>query len=82
LFDVLKHGWTALVHPYNNTYYRLHETQMSAITNSDWMAEARLPIVWDHARRAEWRNKPIALWSLAKHIRVVGMSRWRNRKTR
>ena len=75
LFDVIKHGWTVLVHPYNNTYYRVHSGGISA--NSDWMAEARLPILFDHARRASWRNKPIALFHLARNVRVVGKLRWR-----
>jgi glycosyltransferase involved in cell wall biosynthesis len=78
LFDVLKRGWTVLVHPYNNTYYRVHEQGISA--NPVWMAEARLPILVDHALRAQWRNKPIALFHLARNARFVAMTRWRSRK--
>ena len=80
LFDVLKHGWTVLVHPYNNTYYRVHDQGISA--NSDWMAEARLPILFDHTLRAEWRNKPIALFHLARGVRFIAMKRWRERRIR
>jgi glycosyltransferase involved in cell wall biosynthesis len=82
LFEVLHHGHTVLVHPYNNTYYRLHGAQMSAPTeaNSVWMAEARVPILFDHTLRAKWRNKPVALFHLARNVRVVASYRWRNRK--
>ena len=79
LFDVLKHRWTVLVQPYNNTYYRVHDGGVSA--NAAWMAEARLPILFNHTLRAQWRNKPIALFHLARHVRFVAMHRWRNRGT-
>jgi glycosyltransferase involved in cell wall biosynthesis len=78
LFDVMKRGWIVLVHPYNNTLYRVHDKGISA--NPVWMAEARLPILVNHTLRAQWRNKPIALFHLARNTRFVAMSRWRNRK--
>ena len=78
LFDVLKGGWTVLVHPYNNTYYRVHGQGISA--NPMWMAEARLPILFNHAFRAEWHNKPIAFFHLARGVRFIAMKRWRERR--
>lgn len=78
LFDVLARGWRAVVYPFNNTYYRVHGNGISA--NPAWMAEARLPVMFDHALRARWRNKPIALYHLARNARVVAMNRWRARR--
>jgi glycosyltransferase involved in cell wall biosynthesis len=75
LFSALQHGWTVVVHPYNNTYYRTHGQGISA--NPLWMAEARVPVLMDHARRARWRNKPIALYQLARNVRYIAMQRWR-----
>lgn len=76
-FNVLKRGWKIAIHPYNNTYYRVHSGAISA--DPAWMAEARLPIMFDFARRAEWRNKPLAAFHLARTARVVAMYRWKRR---
>jgi alpha-1,3-rhamnosyltransferase len=74
LFEVLKRGWTVLVHPYNNTYYRTHTSGITK--DSAWMVEARLPIMVDHALRSEWRNKPLALYHLARNVRDVAKHRF------
>jgi len=74
-FNVMKRGWSVAVHPYNNTYYRVHDGGISA--NAAWMAEARVPILFDHTLRADWRNKPFAFYQLARNVRVVAMNRWR-----
>ncbi len=79
-FNALKRGWKIAVHPYNNTYYRVHGAGISA--NSTWMAEARLPVMLDQTLRAEWRNKPLALRRLASNVRVVAMNRWRSWRAR
>jgi alpha-1,3-rhamnosyltransferase len=79
LFNVMKSGWRVVVHPYNNTYYRVHGQGISA--NPAWMAEARIPILFDHALRASWRNKPHALFHLARNVRVVASNRWRTWRT-
>jgi glycosyltransferase involved in cell wall biosynthesis len=75
LFNLLKVGWKIAVYPFNNTYYRVHDEAISR--DAAWMAEARLPILVDHTRRAEWRNKPYALYHLARNLRVVAKDRWR-----
>jgi alpha-1,3-rhamnosyltransferase len=79
LFNALKAGWRVVVHPYNNTYYRVHGQGISA--NPAWMAEARIPILVNHALRASWRNKPHALFHLARNVRVVARDRWRAWRT-
>jgi alpha-1,3-rhamnosyltransferase len=74
-FNALKHGWKVAVHPYNNTYYRVHGGGIS--TNPAWMAEARVAVLVDQTLRARWRNKPLALNRLARAVRVVAKNRWR-----
>jgi len=75
LFDAIKRGWTVAVYPFNNSYYRVHGQGVSS--DYAWMAEARLPILLNHALRASWRNKPIGFYHVARSVRVVAMNRWR-----
>ncbi len=80
LFEVIKHGWTVLVHPYNNSYYRVNSGGITG--DSEWMAKARFPVLLDHAIRAEWRNKPIALFHLARNVRDLAkhrLGKWKPR---
>lgn len=78
IFNLLKRGWKIVIHPYNNTYYRQHSEAVSL--DPAWMAEARLPIAWNQALRAEWRNKPIAFSLVARNLRVVARDRLRKWK--
>jgi alpha-1,3-rhamnosyltransferase len=75
LFRVLKHGWRVVVHPYNNTFYRVHSAGISA--DAAWMAEARLPILYNYAKHSQWSNKPVALFQLLRGARVVAANRLR-----
>lgn len=80
LFEVLKRGWKILVHPYNNSYYRVNSGGITG--DSEWMAKARFPVLLDHTVRAEWKNKPIALFYLAKNVRDLAkhrLSKWKAR---